>query len=65
MSELPKLLYTKDEAAEMLSVSKWSIAWAIRTGKLPKRKIGREYMLTLEDLQVYIRNSAVVRADQQ
>ena len=39
MSDLSKLLYSKDEAAEMLSVSRWTIEWLLRKGKLPRRKI--------------------------
>ena len=56
---LPKLLYSKDEAAEMLSVSKWTIEWFLRKGKLPKRKIAGKIRFTMADLQGLIDASAV------
>ncbi|MCP4708387.1 MAG: helix-turn-helix domain-containing protein [Planctomycetes bacterium] len=57
MSDLPKLLYDKDEAAQILSVPKTSIDWLLRKGTLPRRKIAGKIRFTLDDLQVFVEAS--------
>jgi len=56
---LPKLLYSKEEAAEILSLPESSVEWLLRTGKLPRHKVAGKIRFTLEDLQVLITASAV------
>jgi len=58
-TELPKLTYTKHEAAKILNVPESSINWQLRKGKLPYRKISGRIRFTLEDLQVFVEQSKV------
>ena len=60
-TNLPKLCYTKIEAAEMLGLEPASIDWLIRKGTLPRRKIAGKIRFTLEDLQGLIDASAVTQ----
>ena len=55
----PKLLYDKDEAAQILGLRKTSIEWLLRTGKIPHRKVSGKIRFTIDDLQGLIRASAV------
>ncbi len=57
MSDLPKLLYDKKEAAQILNVPKTSIDWLLRKGTLPRRKIAGKIRFTLDDLQVCVEAS--------
>lgn len=61
-NDLPKLLYNKEEAAEILCIPKSSIEWLLRTGKLPRRKVAGKIRFTMADLQGLIDTSAVIRA---
>jgi len=47
-------LYTQEEAAQLLGISKATIAKYIKTGRMPARRIGRRYMLTQEDLKAFL-----------
>jgi len=58
-SDLPKILFTKAEAAEILRVPEGSIAWLLRKGALPRRKIAGKIRFTLDDLQALIGASVV------
>ncbi len=60
-ADLPKLLYDKNEAAQILNVPKSSIEWLLRTGKLPRRKVAGKIRFTMADLQRYIDSSAVTQ----
>jgi len=57
--ELPRLTYTKEEAAKILNVPKVSIDWLLRKGTLPKRKIAGKIRFTLEDLKALVKASKV------
>jgi excisionase family DNA binding protein len=60
-----KLLYTVTEAAEMLSVSPWTVRWLIRVGKLKARRIGDtckgRLRFTLADLEAFIEGAEDTR----
>ena len=58
-AELPKLVYTKEEAATILGLEPASIDWLLRKGDLPRRKIAGKIRFTLDDLQVLIERSKV------
>jgi len=58
-AELPKILFTKAEAAEILRVPEGSIAWLLRKGALPRRKIAGKIRFTLGDLEALIATSVV------
>ena len=55
--KLPKLTFTKDEAAHALGVKKSTIEYLIRTKRLPHRKISRYILFTQEDLDCFIESS--------
>ncbi len=57
--ELPKLTYSKEEAAEILGVTVSTIDWLLRKRSLPRHKIGREIKFTLEDLRALVDASKV------
>jgi len=68
LPKLPKLLYDKREAAEILNISVSSIEWLLRTGRLPHRKISGKIRFTRGDLEAFIDASAVtcaVRGDRK
>lgn len=56
-SSLPKLTFTKDEAAQALGVKKSTIEYLVRTKRLPHRKISRYILFTQEDLDGFIESS--------
>ncbi len=60
-ARLPKLLYDKNEAAQILNVPKSSIEWLLRSGKLPRHKVAGKIRFTMADLQCYIESSAVTQ----
>lgn len=53
-SDLPKLTYTKDEAAQILNIPVGSIDWQLRRGKIPHRKISGKIRFTLDDLKAFV-----------
>ena len=55
------LLFTKPQAAEMLSLSESSIEWLIRKGAVPHRKVAGKIRFTRSDLQALIDASAVTQ----
>ncbi len=57
--ELPRLTYTKEEAAQILGVTASTIEWLLRKGSLPRRKIGKRILFTLADLQALVEASKV------
>ena len=57
--ELPKLTYTKHEAAKILNIPAGSIDWLLRKGILPRRKIAGKVRFTLEDLRAFVEISKV------
>ena len=57
--ELPRLAYTKEEAARILGVGVSTIDWLLRKNALPRRKIGRRILFTLGDLQALVDASKV------
>ena len=56
---LPKLLYTREEVAEFLSVKPTSIDWYRRKGTLPYRKLGRKVRFAIEDLRAFAETGKV------
>ena len=60
-NELPKLTYSKKEAAEMLGLKQSSIEWLLRKGNLPHRKISNKIRFTMSDLQSLIETCAVTQ----
>ncbi len=57
--KLPKLTFSKKEAAEMLGMKISSIEWLLRKKRIPYRKIAGKIRFTEEDLSVLIESSAV------
>ena len=57
--ELPKLCYTKPEAAQMMGFEETSIDWLLRKGVLPHRKIAGKIRFTIDDLKSLINQCAV------
>ena len=55
------LLFTKAQAAEMLSLSESSIEWLIRKGAVPHRTIAGKIRFTRSDLEGLIEASAVTQ----
>ena len=51
----PKLLYSKAEAAQMLSLSLRTIDYLIATGELTARRIGRRVLLAHNALVLFTR----------
>jgi len=58
-TDLPKLLYDKEEAAQILKLPKTSIDWLLRKSILPRHKIAGKIRFTLDDLQVFVEASKV------
>jgi excisionase family DNA binding protein len=58
-TELPKLTYTKEEAAKILNIPASSINWILRKGFLPRRKIAGRIRFTMDDLQTFVERSKV------
>ena len=56
---LPKLTYTKEEAARILNIPAGSIDWLLRKGTLPRRKIAGKVRFTLDDLKAFVEVSKV------
>ena len=56
-SELPKLTYTKAEAARILNIPESSMSWLLRKGTLPRRKIAGRVRFTLDDLRAFVEDS--------
>ena len=56
---LPKLLYTKDEAAMIFGVTVSTINGLLRKGLLPHHRIGKHVRFTLQDLLEYLEKSKV------
>ncbi len=59
MTELPKLTYTKEEAAEIVNIPESSIDWLLRKGDIPRRKIAGRIRFTLEDLRAIVESCKV------
>jgi excisionase family DNA binding protein len=59
--DLPKLLYTREEAAEILNIPVSSINWQLRKNTLPRRKVAGRIRFTLDDLQQYVERSKADR----
>lgn len=59
MDRIIKLLYDKKEVAEILNVPVSAVDWLTRTGRLPRRKVGRRIRFTLDDIRAYIESSKV------
>ncbi len=57
---LPKLSYTKEEAAQILNIPVSSIKWQLRKNILPRHKIAGKIRFTPEDLEEYVKRSKVV-----
>ncbi|MFL6435990.1 MAG: helix-turn-helix domain-containing protein [Terriglobales bacterium] len=51
----PKLLYSKAEAARMLSLSLRTIDYLIATGELTARRVGRRVLLSYNSLTLFTR----------
>ena len=56
---LPRLLYDKAEAAEILGLEESSIEWLLRNRQITKHKIAGKIRFTLEDLKATVSASAV------
>ncbi|MHC4144251.1 MAG: helix-turn-helix domain-containing protein [Planctomycetota bacterium] len=56
---LPRLTYTKEEAAKILNIPVSSIDWQLRKRILPRHKIAGRIRFTLEDLQRFVDASKV------
>ena len=56
-----QMLFTKAQAAQMLNMSSSSIAWLLRKGTLPHRKIAGKIRFTRSDLEALIEASAVTQ----
>lgn len=52
--QLPKLTYSKEEAAQILGITVGSIKWYVRCRKLPCRKISGKLYFTMNDIQSLI-----------
>ena len=48
------IVYTVDDAAQLLNVSVYTIRELIKSGKLPAKKIGREYRILIIDMLDYM-----------
>lgn len=48
--KLEKLLYSKDEASEIIGLSKHTIARDIRLGRIEARRYGRRVLIPREEL---------------
>ena len=57
--ELPRLTYTKEEAAKILNIPESGIVWLLRKGVLPRHKIAGKIRFTLEDLETLVQASRV------
>lgn len=57
---LPKLLYTKEEAAQILNIRASSIDWLLRKDTLPRHKVAGRVRFTLEDLQQFVERSKAI-----
>ena len=55
------LLFTKAQAAAMLSLAESSIDWMLRKGQLPHRKVAGKIRFTRSDLEALIEASAVTQ----
>ncbi len=53
-TELPRFLYTQDEAAQMLSISIRLVQDLTAMGRLPCRRIGRAVRYTQDDLRSFV-----------
>lgn len=58
MSWRDKLLVTRAEAAEILSISVWSIDRLIKSGALREKKIGRRIQITTASLLAHLEGSS-------
>ena len=56
---LPKLTYSKTEAADMLGIKPSSIEWLLRKKQIPYHKIAGKIRFTNDDLFALIESSAV------
>jgi excisionase family DNA binding protein len=55
MDEQKLLTVGIDEAARMLSVSPRTVFILVKTNRIPHRKIGRRTIITIPDLEKYVR----------
>ena len=55
MSESEKILYTKREAAHLLSISLRSLDYLIFSQQLPARRIGRRVLLHRDSIEQFAR----------
>jgi len=52
-----KLLVSRDEAAELLSISKRALDYLIANRTLPKRRVGARVLIPMQDLQRFARGN--------
>ena len=55
MQSIEKVLYTKREAAQLLSISLRSLDYLIVSQQLPARRIGRRVLLHRESIEKFAR----------
>ena len=53
-------LYTTEEVAKMLSLSKMSVYRYIKAGKLSAYKVGRDFRISQKALQQFLNQSSIV-----
>lgn len=61
-SALTKLLYSVEESAEILAISKWSIRLYVKQGRIPSVKVGTRRLIRASDLQKIAANGLDIRA---
>lgn len=47
-------LYTQEQLAELLGIARSTVAKYIRTKRLPARRVGRRYLITPEDVRLFL-----------
>lgn len=56
MGETDKLVYSVNEAAELLSVGRTMVYDLIRDGRLRSLKVGHRRLIAREDLEAFVRS---------
>ncbi len=54
-------LLTPQQVAERLQISRLTVIWYLRTGRIRGRKVGRLWRITEDDLHTFIEGSAAER----
>lgn len=54
LSALPKISYTRSEAAAVTGISLNAIKEAVSTGSLPAKRKGREWIILADDLRNWV-----------